>query len=222
MLRSFWMLCLTCVGLLGALPSNAEAQLHRKDVRLYLDSQFVSWNSERVRSETAANQDHFSKTNTTGVGLLGAGGVGLAYVVSSHIVPGAYFSLQHAKTRTEVEVGGASTEGTSRYRQWELRPYLEVPFNPGSRFVVHATGGLSLMRWVRESPDTQAFGVGPVVGLGAHGFVSSKFSLDLGLMFRAAFVKNDDAKDALEAAGNDDVRFRNLAVLFNVGVSFWL
>ncbi len=222
MLRALFMLCLTGLGFF-ALQSGAQAQLHRGDVRLYLDTQFVSWASDRMRSEDAANRDSLAKTNTTAVGLLREGGVGLAYVVSSYIVPGVYFSLQHQSNRSEVEAAGNSIEGPkTRARLWELRPYLEVPFNAGSKFVVHATGGLSLSRLVTERPDRERFGVGPVVGLGAHGFVSSRVSLDFGLMFRAAFVKDDDAKDAAEAAGHDDVKFRNLAVLFNVGVSFWL
>lgn len=220
MSRVLWTLCLTGI-LFGLTHSTAEAQLHRGDVRLYLDTQFVSWNSFRVRAEQG-NADFLSKANTTQVGLLGVGGLGLAYVVSPYIVPGLYFSLQHASSRVEEHVGNRDVERSAgRSRQWELRPHLEVPFNASSRFVVHAMAGVSLMREVREGPDTTQFGVGPVVGLGAHGFVTSRLSLDVALAFRAAFVKNDDLKEALEVP-LDDVRLRSLAVLFTIGASYWL
>jgi hypothetical protein len=130
--------------------------------------------------------------------------------------------MQHQKRTSIIEHGASETEGDTTVRRFELRPQVEFPFNPRSRFVMHALAGLSFLREVGDSPDYDAFGIGPVVGLGAHGFILPAASLDLGLAFRAAFVKSDDREDVLEATGHDDVKQRELALLFTLGASFWL
>lgn len=221
MLRSLWLLCLAGL-MLATTSSRGQAQLHSGDVRLYIDSTFVSFNSDRVRGDIG-NNDALYTSNTTGVGLLGSGGLGLAYVVSKHIVPGIYFSIWRNKNKTEVEVDGDEDEvSEGNAKAWELRPYLEIPFNPSSRFVVHGIAGLTVLRpWPGNFSD-DAIGVGPVVGLGGHGFITDHVSLDATLLFRTAFVADDDRKDALEATGWDDPKLRQLSVLFMLGASYWL
>jgi hypothetical protein len=216
-----WML--TCACLLLA-PTAAHAQVRTKDVRLYLDMGLVTWTSERTRGELRnSGADYFHAENQLGAGFASGGvaGVGLAYVLSPHLMPGLYFALQHVKGTVRDERGGieAKNEGWARF--FELRPYLEVPFNPSSRFVLYGMGGLSLTRKV-NSADRSRFAVGPALGLGGHGFISPRASLDLGLTFRAAFATiDDDAEDALELLV-DDPKQRDLALLFTIGASFWL
>jgi hypothetical protein len=219
MLRSLWLFCLT--GLLLAITSSkGHAQLHPGDLRLYMDSTFVSFNSDRVRGDIGNNDNVLSKANTTSVGLLGGGGIGLAYVVSKHIVPGIYFSIW--RTKTKVSVDGDQVGDSDSNKSWELRPYLEIPFNPNSRFVVHGIAGLSILRPWRGLYTEEAIGVGPVVGLGGHGFITDHVSLDATLLFRAAFVFDDERQDQLEATGTDDPKLRQLSVMLMLGASYWL
>ncbi len=218
MLRSLWLSCL--VGLLLAcVSSTARAQVHPGDVRFLMDTGFVNYTSDRLRSD-----DGIAATNTTGVGLFGAGGVGIAYAVSRHIVPGMYFSIWRDKSKLKLKPddGPSIDRDLGDAKTWELRPFLEIPFNPSSRFVVHADVGLSFLRpWPRIVTD-DALGVGPVVGLGAHGFVTQHVSIDTSVSFRASFVFDNDEQDRLEATGVNDPRFRQLSVLLTVGASYWL
>lgn len=216
MLRTLWLLSLAGL-MLAATSSKSHAQIHSGDVRLYLDSGFVTFTSDRRNADDPDSKGH---VNTTNVSLLGSGGLGLAYVVNQYIVPGIYFSLQHQKVKAGGEtVGGReiSNDEVSSTTVWEIRPYLEVPFNASSRFVVHAIAGLSIMRPFQGAFWTDnAIGVGPIVGIGGHGFVTPHASLDASVLFRGAFVKDDDA-DA-----PDDPKFRQLSVLFMLGASYWL
>lgn len=221
MLRTLWMLL---AGLmLGFASSPCHAQIHPGDLRMYIDSGFINFDSDRMRAKLPNGDKELDRNNTVTVGPLGVGGIGLAYVVSKYIVPGAYFSLQNTRNRVKTKTGGDSHEsdGASQ-RRWELRPYLEVPFNASSPFVVGAVGGLSLLRQVNSPGDHSRFGAGPIVGLAGHGFVTQKVSLDVSLLFRAAFIKDDDARNAAENGGLRDVKFRDLALLLNVGASYWL
>lgn len=218
MLRSLSLLCLAGL-MLAAASSTAQAQVHPGDVRFFMDSGFVNFTSDRVRSD-----DGLAATNTTGVGLFGNGGLGIAYAVTRHIVPGMYFSIwrDKAKLKVKPEDGPDRDDDLGDAKSWELRPFLEIPFNPTSRFVVHGDVGLSILRpWPRVWTD-DAIGVGPVVGIGAHGFVTEHVSIDTSVLFRAAFVFDDDAKDALEATGVDDPKFRQLSLLVMIGASYWL
>jgi hypothetical protein len=218
MLRSLWLLCLTGL-LLATASSKSLAQVHPGDVRFFIDSSFVNFTSNRVRSD-----DGLGASNTTGVGLFGNGGLGIAYAVTKHIVPGMYFSIWREKEKLKLkpENGDNSDRDGAEGKAWELRPFLEIPFNPSSRFVFHGDVGLSILR-PRPGPWTdEAIGVGPLLGLGAHGFVSEHVSIDTSVLFRAAFVFDDDAKDALEAGGVNDPKFRQLSVLVMVGASYWL
>jgi hypothetical protein len=221
MLRSLGTLCLALLAL-GLTSSKSQAQLHDGDLRLYIDSGFVTWDQFRQKGDTAAG-DALVTDTTTSVDLFGHGGLGLAYVVNKYLVPGLYFNLHRVKAKHKEEIDDNSTSNSGTMRTWELRPYLEIPFNASSRFVVHGTVGLSLGRQVNDDDDNDGlFGVGPVAGLGAHGFITNNVSLDLGLMFRALFIKSDDLEDAREAGGWDDPKFRQLSLLFTVGASYWL
>jgi hypothetical protein len=204
--------------MLAAASSTVQAQVHPGDVRFFMDSGFVNYESDRTRGE-----DVLITNNITGVGLFGNGGIGIAYAVTRHIVPGMYFSIwrEKYKSKTEVDDGPGDTETEGDAKAWELRPFLEIPFNPTSRFVVHGDVGLSVLRpWPGMFTD-DAIGVGPLLGLGAHGFVSEHVSIDTSVLFRAAFVFDDDRKDQLEPA-IDDPKFRQLSVLLMVGASYWL
>lgn len=214
MLRTLWLLCLAGL-MLAATSSTSHAQIHSGDVRLYLDSGFVTFDSDRRKGD-----DSKAHVNTTDVSLLGSGGLGLAYVVNQYIVPGLYFSLQHQKVKAGGEVAGreVNNDDVASNTAWEIRPYLEVPFNASSRFVVHAIAGLSILRPFPSAFWTdKAIGVGPIVGIGGHGFITPHASLDATVLFRGTFVKDDDAEDA-----PDDPKFRQLSVLFMLGASYWL
>ncbi|MFT3926782.1 MAG: hypothetical protein QM778_29830 [Myxococcales bacterium] len=214
MLRSLWLLCLAGL-MLAATSSTGHAQIHSGDLRLYLDSGFVTFTSDRRKGEDPDTKSH---ANTTNVSLLGSGGVGLAYVVNRYIVPGFYFSVQHRKTKTEIEgPNGNGVQNTGSATAWEVRPYLEIPFNADSRFVVHAIAGFSVLRPWQSFWTDSAIGVGPIVGIGGHGFITPHASLDATVFFRGAFIKDDDAEDA-----PDDPKFRQLSVLFMLGASYWL
>jgi len=218
MLRFLWLSCL--VGLMLASTSTKSfAQVQSGDVRFFVDSGFVNYTSDRVRSD-----DGISATNTTGVGLFGNGGLGIAYAVTRHIVPGMYFSIWRDKSKLKIKLedGPDTDRDLGDAKAWELRPFLEIPFNPTSRFVVHADVGLSILRPWPGTFTNDAIGVGPLVGLGAHGFVSPHVSIDTSVAFRASFVFDDDRQDQLEATGVNDPRFRQLSVLLMVGVSYWL
>ena len=216
MLRSLWLLCLAGL-MLAATSSTGSAQLRSGDLRLYLDSGFVTFTSDRRNADDPDTKGHVNSTNVT---LLGSGGLGLAYVVNKHIVPGFYFSLQHQKVKVGGEVAGREIDNdqVDSRTGWEVRPYLEIPFNASSSFVVHAIAGLSVMRPFQGAFWTDdAIGVGPVVGIGGHGFITQRASLDATVLFRGAFVKDDEAEDA-----PDDPEFRQLSVLLMLGASYWL
>lgn len=204
---------------------SASAQVFEGDARLFLDTTFISWSSDRVKAETAAGADFKETHNTTSLGIVGGGGVGGGYALRSWLIPELYFSLHHAKTRNKVRVDGDEvSESDSSSRTWELRPMVEFPFLPEGRIVPFAAAGLSLGRsvWEAGAADGSRFMYGPYFGGGVHGFVPKGISFDFGLGFRTLFVKDDDREDGYENTGMDDVRQRQLDLMVTFGVSFWL
>lgn len=206
---------LMVMGTAWLAASGAQAQVREGDVRLYLDAALVSWAKEVTETDGAGPLDGESESTTLSTGLLGAGGAGVGYAISPYLVPELYVSLQNVK----ADFGDGDGELT--VRQWELRPCLEVPLLPDARFVPYLMGGLTLGRTVTKGdgdPDLTRFGVGPALGVGAHGFLTQHASLDLGLTFRGTFFVKNELEDQLGVEFN----VKQYALLFTVGASFWL
>ncbi len=204
--------------------SRASAQVFEGDARLFLDTSFLSWSSNRYKAESVAGDDLKYTDNTTSLDILGGGGIGGGYALRSWLIPELYFGFHHAKTRSKQRVDGDEiSESEASSRSWELRPMVEFPILPEGRVVPFAMVGLSMERQVSESgnTDTSRFLYGPYFGGGVHGFVPKGISFDFAAAMRTRFVKDEDREDALEAMF-DDVRLRQLDLLFTFGVSFWL
>ncbi len=221
-----WLSVLVTMGCVALAPVRAHAQVNEGDFRLGFDLSLVSFNSARIKADAPVG-DYDRKDNAVGGGtgspVFGNAGVVLGYAATRHIVPSLYLSFQQLSLKGEEEEGPAKRKDRKSTRnQLEVRPQLELTLRPGTHFVPYGVLGLSYVRRASSAPDTDSFGIGPVLGVGAHAFASSLVSVDFSLTFRALFVNDDDREDALEARGLDDVKFREYAVFFNFGVSFWL
>lgn len=206
---------LVVLGMSWLALGRAHAQVREGDVRLYLDSGLFSWAKEVTEVEAAGVTQKSETTGTTS-GLLVGGGVGLGYALSRYLVPELYASLQNAKIETEEGDG-------ITFRQWELRPCVEVPLLPEERFVPYLMGGMTLGRAVSKADgdaDITMFGLGPALGAGAHAFLTDHASLDLGLAFRGTFYVQNDLED--DALGGVDLKTKQYALLLTLGASFWL
>lgn len=219
---SFVFLCL-------AAPSQSKAQVDRGDVRLFFDTGLFSFTTQRIKADAPPGDYKATDTQLAlGPGLIGPStGFGLGYAASRRVIPSLYFGLDRVNLDGEVEIDGDSTDTQERtLLQFELRPFLELALLPDSSFVPYAVLGLSYVRRSIElndgGADSENTGVGPVLGLGAHAFAAPRVSFDFSVTFRALFVDDEDKEDALEAAGLDDIRQREYAILLNLGASLWL
>ncbi len=218
-LAAFWVF--------GFGATSARAQVRESDFRLALEVGIVDWTSEREKGEVPLG-DYEQRRNTLGAGPsagAGSAGVILGYAASRRFVPSVYFGIEHEKLEVETERATVRVQGHAQARSFELRPFLEITLIPESRFVPYVLLGFSVRRRVID-PDGEAessrLAYGPVVGVGAHGFVVARASFDFALLFRGGFVNDEDRETVLERSGVEDVKQRELALTFCLGTSFWL
>ncbi len=224
-----WSLACAVVILSALANSQAQAQVDEGDLRLSFDLSLISFRMDRVKADSAAG-DYVGKENELGLGTgmsaFGSGGIGIAYAASRHVLPGLYLSYQRVKLSSEVEVDDDSNDGPeTTFSQLEIRPNVELTFVTNASFVPYGVVGFSYLRRDRSTDpgnETDHYGVGPVLGLGAHAFAARNVSFDFSLTFRALFIDNDARQDALENLGLDDIKQREYALMFNFGASLWL
>ncbi len=240
MKKTLW----TCALALSAgwlFPAVSSAQVTEGDLRLALDTSLFSFNANRV-SGSVAGRDVVTKDNVTtfgpGVGGPGFGGGGLAVgyaVASGYLIPTLRFGLARlgSTQRTDVDGDQSGPEQRTSATQLELNPLLEVAFLPDSSFVPFGAVGFSYVHQFAKtevetqngrttSTDSDVPGFGPTLGLGFHAFASERASFDMGLTYRALFLKDDDTEDSLEAMGFRDVALREHMLALTLGASFWL
>lgn len=204
----------------GAWGNRAQAQIERHDFRLSLDASLVQW-AKHTNVYEGFNDDLEVKTKATAVGFLGAGFLQAGFAVNRYLIPTLVFGLQQVKAEDDDD------NSASTVRMWELRPALELAILPSMRIVPFASVGLSLSRRIMKfengpaEQELKAFGVGPAITVGVHGFVFEHASLDLSLTYRALFFGKTKASGAFDA---DEVekKQRDHALLLNLGASFWI
>jgi hypothetical protein len=215
---------LVALLLFSAWGGTAQAQVESHDFKLTLDASVVQW-TKHTSVYDLFGDDIEEKSKTTAVGFLGAGFLAAGFAVNRFLIPTLVFGLQQVKVEEDDDRDGDDSSTT--FRQWELRPSLEVAILPGMRIVPFASAGLSLARRVAKGESgpfeqqTKAFGVGPAISVGVHGFLAEHASLDLSLTYRALFFGKTKASGALDA---DEVekKQRDHALLLNLGASFWI
>lgn len=204
----------------SAWGSRAQAQIESHDFRLTLDASLVQW-AKHTNVYEGIGADIESKNKTTAIGFLGAGFLSAGFAVNRFLIPTLVFGLQQVKVESDDD------DFATTFRQWELRPALEIAILPGMRIVPFASAGLSLARRVSKGEsngfeqDIKAFGVGPAISVGVHGFVFEHASLDLSLTYRALFFGKTKATGEVDM---DEIekKQRDHALLLNLGASFWI
>ncbi len=213
--------------LLGSLlaASLAEAQVQGGDVRLFIDTDVLSFERKTAQRgdelEIARRIDFGPGSSGLSASLPGYVSLGAGYAFAPHLVASVRGSFVMHQGYSERYFDSAVQPALvdPRTTAYLVRLELEVPFNPKRRVVLGAMAGFDFRSFSVVDDDgydasTTAFG--PAAGLVSHFFLAKDASLDLSVV---------GVLDFLSASGDDpradaDSYF-NVAVSALLGLSLW-
>jgi hypothetical protein len=215
------------------IAGSASAQVREGALELSLDTELFAYQSLLIEEG-----DYEDETTSIGFGpgAMQLGGTlpslvsfGIGYVVHPHVIPELALSFGWGKSKETFKDGSGFEDDESddgpKVGVIMLQPRVEIPFNPGSKFVLSALAGLDYRRFkTKQDEDSVTLnGFGPVLGLVAHMFVTDTVSIDLSPVFQMDFLKSKtEYADGEDDGGDEDPdTFRQTTFGILIGLSAW-